>query len=553
MCLDFEDENPVLCHKTNPIPYIVSIIVTLVIIGCVLGEILYRLEFQTIDEQNRDVNDRLLEYLDLIHNGHDPILIGANFDKIHSEGLVKELVAVLNLNLHLNELQEAFQFLYQLELSLHGNHINAELCLKKTLGTNKLAAKFLDYAMYSFATKMNLKIAICLNYVKVRIGSQIISLLTGASTMVMKVSIYYLDFIKDILFIIFIKKLVPEVNDSFHFHLLAILIVIFCISEVSKLHLAVSAKRTLNISHKGYLVTLLTFPLMPAVLIYAIERLTYRKNARKDCIALDNLICKINKLIARMKRNENTLENFPQLIIIVIIIGLALSPTATVTGLKGTIDPKDWILYTTASLSLLTIVRASVTQLKASLDGYLSFTGQLLYGGFIFISITSRLSATFLYFSQNLGLLPILWHWKLGSISAESSFIYDKFYGREMEFQDAWRLTENVTYYTWKSYIFFALVFITLAFIQIIGIFTIRWRSGNKADLFGYALDSLLSPQTGDIANIGLFTFGNLLLTIPLWILKFNIAKYERVQGFCRALLVSNDCDCNFAVEPHTE
>ena len=98
-----------------------------------------------------------------------------------------------------------------------------------------------------------------------------------------------------------------------------------------------------------------------------------------------------------------------------------------------------------------------------------------------------------------------------------------------MEFQNAWVPTKDVTYYTWKSYNFYALTFIVLAFTQIIVTFTLRWKNGRKTDIFGHVLDSLLSPQTGDIFNIISFTLGNLLLTLPLWILKFNIAKYAYI------------------------
>lgn len=329
----------------------------------------------------------------------------------------------------------------------------------------------------------------------------------------------------------------PEANASFLFHLLVILIVIICVSEVSKLHLAFSAKNILNLSDRGFLMTLLTFPFLPAILIYVTEKLTYQRDQSHDKSSqLNDRIGKINKLITRMKRNENTLENFPQLIIIMIIIGIALSPTTTVTAMKGTIDPNDWILYVTASISIITIVRASVCQLKASLDGFLSFVGQASYGTFIFISVIARLSATFLYFSPSLGLLPILWHWKFGSILAESNFVYDTINGREIEFQDAWQLTEDVTYYTWITYDKYGLIFVALAFTQISLSFAKRWKSGNKRDAFGQALDSLLSPQTGDILNIVTFTFGNLLLMSPLWILKANIARYTKfiLKLLCR-------------------
>ena len=351
----------------------------MIFIGCVLGEILYRLEFQNVREHDRDIDDSILEFLN--HNDNDKIiLLKSIYDKIHSEGLVKELIAVLDSKFESYELKEQFQLLHQFELSLHGNNvINVEICLKKALGTNELAAKFLDYVKFSFFTEMNLKFKNSLKTLQEKFGREVTTKLTSIAALVMKVSLYYLDFIKDIIFIIFIKKLVPDVNDSFYFHLLVILIIIFCISEISKLHLAVTAKRSLNLSHRGFLITLLTFPFVPAILFYVIERLNYRNHLMKNSGHFDDKIGKITKLIARMKRNENTLENFPQLIIIVIIIGLSVSPTAAVTALKGTIDPKDGILYFTASLSILTIVRASVMQLKASLDGFLSFVGQLLF------------------------------------------------------------------------------------------------------------------------------------------------------------------------------
>ena len=46
MCQDDADENEELCTKKDPIEILLPVLIGLLLIGCILGEIIYRMDFQ---------------------------------------------------------------------------------------------------------------------------------------------------------------------------------------------------------------------------------------------------------------------------------------------------------------------------------------------------------------------------------------------------------------------------------------------------------------------------------------------------------------------------
>ena len=202
LCRGHLDEDPLLCHKRNPTPYIASFLLTLVIIGCVLGEILYRGEFQRVQERGgHEARDSLLlEFLDRVTGEKSPDfnLLKPVFGQIHSREKIPDLVAILDANFDSYELKEIFQLVHRLELWLHEeNPVRVELCLMDALGTNTLAEKFMDLVQFSFFTRANLKLKELFKGAKSKIGSRVANFLSSSSMLLLKVSLYYLDFIKD--------------------------------------------------------------------------------------------------------------------------------------------------------------------------------------------------------------------------------------------------------------------------------------------------------------------------------------------------------------------
>ena len=90
----------------------------------------------------------------------------------------------------------------------------------------------------------------------------------------------------------------------------------------------------------------------------------------------------MDKFIARIKCNENFIENFPQLVILAILIQIIRSPTTQINVLKTILDPNA-LLYLTTILSLSTVIRAAIAREKAQNQGCLPFKGLILFGLYV--------------------------------------------------------------------------------------------------------------------------------------------------------------------------
>ena len=148
------------------------------------------------------------------------------------------------------------------------------------------------------------------------------------------------------------------------------LITILSINEICKLLSLFHLKRKLKLSSSALGVILISFPLAPAILLYTVLRLSHQKTSRpRQRLTVETKIWNMRKILTRMKRNENALENFPQLVIFCVIILIVCSQTTPIASIKMTIDTQDTWLYITACLSFVSIIIASVSHMKASFQG----------------------------------------------------------------------------------------------------------------------------------------------------------------------------------------
>ena len=525
MCLDDEDEK--FCQKRETTLAVITLLIFLMLIGGVLGEICYRLEFYIVSpthEGDEDNDDSLLTRF--IEDGDL-----SDFNKIHSEHKIGKLVASLDLKFKSYELVQKYQDIYNMEVLIHNdNVIDAEICLKYSLGTNELAGKFLDYVEFGFFTKNKMKIAKYVRKIMSKFNFRISSLILDVIIFTWNITLYYLDLIKDILFIIFIRNITKGTSYNINEEIIVnTLITIICINEAYKVIISLSMKKGLHISIKGMVLLIIAFPFLPAILFYVIARSSHERNSTKDLNlvqAINMKIWEIKKFIARMKRSENALENLLQLIIIILLIGVTLSPTTPLIKIKllSFIDARNVILYFAAIVSILTIIRASLSQLQASFNGYLPIKGALLYGMFLLLSVASRILASLLYFSPIWGLMPILWHWRIGKLDYHVEIRQLEYSDSGLRINDVWSKAKDYEY-VWIEHSFFPLIFFSLYLLQIFITFIVRCKYEGKSEALGNALDSVISPSNGGIISILTFTLGNMVLIIPMWVLQHILNK----------------------------
>ena len=172
------------------------------------------------------------------------------------------------------QLVQIFQQIYQFELNIHQDDIShCESCLCENIGDNELAKKFTSYVEFSYLTQLNL---IFWDFVEKKSDERAKVLLLGIIPLMLQVMLYYLDMVKDIFFIVFIKRLVPDLQSgTILAHILAYLIAIFVVNEAVKWATVLYMKNNLKLSKKSLFITSAVFPLMPAILIYLSARMSY--------------------------------------------------------------------------------------------------------------------------------------------------------------------------------------------------------------------------------------------------------------------------------------
>lgn len=123
LCLNYDDEK--VCRQSREL-LIIPLIISLVIIGCILGKMTYSLHFDKTAISEHEL-DHINEFVEKLCHKED-----VSFENIHVDGLVQKLVLHLDANFKSNELVMMYQDIYMLEVAFHSDDIkNAEKCLKE--------------------------------------------------------------------------------------------------------------------------------------------------------------------------------------------------------------------------------------------------------------------------------------------------------------------------------------------------------------------------------------------------------------------------------------
>ena len=245
MCLDYADEAD--CKKSTSFIEIGLILALFVVSSLVLGEVVFRVE-NPKNEVNGDLkegNSELDEMLNLLQMRNKEQFL----DQITKDNL-KPILQIIELKFVGREKAEMFQLIHK--------SIYQKWNLEPILGTNALSAQFIEALSPNFLTKLKWKLAGTSNATLIHVVSYLA-----------KVSLYYLDTFKDLFFIIFLQNIAQEVtNSSFPSHILALLILIIVINELSKITtLIIASKRTLKLRQKTFILMISTFPFIPATCI----------------------------------------------------------------------------------------------------------------------------------------------------------------------------------------------------------------------------------------------------------------------------------------------
>ena len=303
------------------------------------------------------------------------------------------------------------------------------------------------------------------------------------------------------------------------------------------------------------------FPIAPCIAIYICHRLDYSmkrldKNSEryKDFLGYSKIL---RSLCFQMKLNENSTENPVQILILLSIICIDFSKTSTVTGLQNLFVGGEVVLIVLSLIwSFFSMMFGHVRWMVAKKKSLLSIYGMTLHGIFVVLTLTERIFAILIFFSPSLGLFDLLGHWTMGKVNFKNNTqleISINEMGNVSETEKKWLPIENyidLTVWPVKIYFFVAtaLFILHIIFTALIKRSTTINFISNKSKLekMLHLITQITCPlsypdwdegiKSEEDANknwkkvttqmkymLSLFCTEHIIMTIPIWILSYNI------------------------------
>merc|ERR1719312_1675241 len=342
-----------------------------------------------------------------------------------------------------NEQREACILIDKLERTVHrGNKLAIQTCLKDNVGTNTVTMKYFDNLEplgIMHTIKQKVLPARC-NKGKTSKISMTLKVIARGFFLIMG---YYSDFVKDIVFLVILSHFVPWTTTpifSFAFQVDFLLLISLILPQLLNI-LVIIKDKDLDLSPTFIILLCCFCPIAPAVAVVkmlqeennvTVSRFkflnhfllgragkhTYQQHAAK-LLQAQHSAEKWKKIYALFKRNEINFENFIQVLVLILLVALRFTKTATVGGLQD--------LFSSGSDNTALIVLSAIWSCKSLITGQLAYwvslkngfvlvKGKILLALYFILSVFSRMIAFLFYLAPSMGLFNLLAHWDMGSI-----------------------------------------------------------------------------------------------------------------------------------------
>ncbi len=492
-----------------------------------------------------------------------------------------KMITIFLLNIDNKIKKNIANIFYKVELQCHkGKMQDTVKCIKRIIGTNRLAQLIFEKSNSSYLSSVtqSLNNFFLLKILRNTFSAKIFCIyIKHTFIAILKIFFYYADLIKDIIFIVIPANVLLSSLTTFNsfgtqiFYLMWISILLPWIVNFCLL-LALNPFQCYKSRIVRVLFAILS-PFAPGISISIVSRYRMKQeiislNNRKNLSYTDihelsqkfeNFETQINgwsKLVAILKLNEVTFENLIQSTLLIVVILLKYSKTATVVGLHELFVGDDFVYIVFSAIwSVFSMMFTATNRLIMSKNGFIPLSGKIIINTFNFLSVIVRTFSLIVYFSPSLGLLNLLQHYKFGSMPiSEKSLIYDvKTNGTIIYFKEAWMdITsyETLTVFNLGTYY---TAFLTMIGIHYIIVVLIKYRyavnfrkKGCIIDKIFHVLSQLQCPSSykdwdeddeseetyePNFVKILLemkyllivFTLEHIFMCIPIWILSYNI------------------------------
>ena len=360
----------------------------------------------------------------------------------------------------IHKLQNYCQRVYKLELDYNaGDEYATNLFFYKLIGTCHATSIFFDNVDKGWFFRRK-KFLVQSTAVKVFMKRTYFIISLKAIYYLFIVLAYYLDFFKDIILAHRLYSFLPDWLPIIGF---SIITASFILVEIANIIVVLNFKGWSRVQR---LFGALFIFMVPVGISYRMFRIECKlqnyvktnsntEEHQKDLTSLVNM----KKLRSQLRGNENILEHFPQLVLLILLILIKKTRTSTVSLYlsKNFVPENELIFYASAIASFLSLVRGQLSRLGMKKNRFLPMGGKLILCAFYTVGIFAKVAAFLLFFTPNLGLLNTLFHQKSGLISTIALYkegvpltpVFDiNPIGNETSFNGIWeskyKLEENI-------------------------------------------------------------------------------------------------------------
>jgi len=263
-------------------------------------------------------------------------------------------------------------------------------------------------------------------------------------------------------------------------------------------------------------------------------------------------------LFVGLKKNEVNFEQFLQVLILLLIINVHFTTTATVGGLNelfASSSDSTFLIIISAIWSSKSLLMGHISILVDQKKGFVMMKGKLILALYYIISISSRLIAFLMYFAPSLGLFHLLGHWKMGTYSFQEDLVFDVVAVngtlKDLFVHDVWvplLSPQDLTLFTLQSTFICLLISVLIHWIFVGFLVKKSYTSKSRVWCLLHSLNSLVCPpllndwdellKEGETVERGwertkkellimqgLYFVENVCLCIPIFILNNQIVQ----------------------------
>ena len=338
------------------------------------------------------------------------------------------------LRYHINDQEELFKFCqHHFGLEMEQNDNNVKLTHEyyfRVLETNTASAIFYDNVENGLFFRM-IKSFTQHRFIRPLHGYATVMLLVNMTVVFSQILVYYQDLLKDVLLTHRIYTFLPDL-------LPVILFIVTCSSII----LGELANMMVILNYQPWSFKMRLFAILPPFILFVpaiikykihkigttMKKLVKYRASRSSFQRASGKLQSYRTLAVNLRNNENIMEHLPQLLVLIILILISKSMTATVPlHISSNLVPvgDDMLLVASAMISFFSLVRGQLGNAIIHKKSFVPFLGKIVLLLYFTIGTAVRVAALVLFFTPPCGLFSTLWHRKHGQMVASTEdFLY---------------------------------------------------------------------------------------------------------------------------------